>query len=128
MRYMSCGLWLQIIMGEIAAAFQADSSDVVVFGLTANNLHDGAGYISYVAGILGVISAIMAMEGSPSTKRLYSISVIAAAIMCCVGLVFVTRVAEMLTGLEERIGFAVYLFWVTVMSLRIGAARRRMQL
>ena len=115
-------------MGEIAAAFQADSSDVVVFGRTANNLHDGAEYISYVAGILGVISAIMAMEGSPSTKRLYSISVIAAAIMCCVGLVFVTRVAEMLTGLEERIGFAVYLFWVTVMSLRIGAARRRMQL
>ena len=53
---------------------------------------------------------------------------IAAAIMCCVGLVFVTRVAEMLTGLEERIGFAVYLFWVTVMSLRICAARRRMQL
>ena len=48
--------------------------------------------------------------------------------MAQVGLVFVTRVADGLTGLEERIGFTAYLFWVTMMSLRIGAARRRMQL
>ena len=42
-RVMVFGLWLHIIMGVIAAVFQADSPDEVVFGLTANNLHDGAG-------------------------------------------------------------------------------------
>ena len=60
-RYMSYGLWLHIIMGVIAAAFQADSPDEVVFGLTANNLHDGAGHLFYVAGLTGVVGAVMAM-------------------------------------------------------------------
>ena len=127
-RRMSFGLWLHIIMGVIAAAFQADSPDEVVFGLTANNLHDGAGHVFYVAGIVGVVGAIMSMEDIPSTKRLYSVSVAAAAVMCCVGLIFITRVADGFTGVEERIGFAAYLLWLVVMSLRIGAARRRMQL
>ena len=127
-RRMSFGLWLHIIMGVIAAAFQADSEDMVVFGLTANNFHDGAGHVFYVAGIVGVVGAIMSMEDVPSTKRLYSVSVAAAAVMCCVGLIFITRVADGFTGLEERIGFTAYLFWVTMMSLRIRATRRRMQL
>ncbi len=127
-RYMSYGLWLHIIMGVIAAAFQADSTDEVLLGLTANNLHDGAGHIFYVAGLTGVVGAVMAMNDDPSTRRLYVVSVIVAFVMAQVGLVFVTRVADTLTGLEERIGFAAYLFWVTMMSLRIGTAQRRMQL
>ena len=127
-RYMSFGLWLHIIMGVIAAVFQADSPDEVLLGLTANNLHDGAGHLFYVAGLTGVIGAVMAMDDDPSTRRLFVVSVIVAFIMVQVGLVFVTRVADALTGLEERVGFAAYLLWVTMMSLRIRATRRRMQL
>ena len=127
-RYMSFGLWLHIIMGVIAAVFQADSPDEVLLGLTANNLHDGAGHIFYVAGLTGVVGAVMSIEDDPSTRRLYVISVIVAFVMAQVGLVFVTRVADALTGLEERIGFTAYLFWVTMMSLRIRATRRRMPL
>ena len=127
-RYMSFGLWLHIIMGVIAAVFQADSPDEVLLGLTANNLHDGAGHIFYVAGLTGVVGAVMAMDDDPSTRRLFVVSVIVAFVMAQVGLVFVTRVADALTGLEERIGFAAYLLWVTMMSLRIRATRRRMQL
>ena len=115
-------------MGVIAAVFQADSPDEVVFGLTANNIHDGAGHLFYVAGLTGVAGAAMAMDDDPSTRRLFVVSVIVAFVMTQVGLVFVTRVADTLTGLEERIGFTAYLFWVTMMSLRIGAARRQMQL
>ena len=128
MRRISFGLWVHIVMGVIAAAFQADSEWVVVLGLTANDIHDGSGHVFYIAGILVVVGTIMSMEDTPSTKRLYSISVFAAAIMCCVGLIFVTRIADEFSGLEERIGFAAYLFWLAVMSLRIGEARRRMQL
>ena len=128
LRYISWGLWIHVVMGVIAAAFQADSEDVVAFGLTANNIHDGSGHVFYIAGILAVVGVIKAMEDTPATKRLYSISVFAAAIMCCIGLIFVTRIADEFSGLEERIGFAAYLFWLAVMSLRIGAARRRMPL
>ena len=125
---MAFGLWLHIIMGVIAAVFQADSPDEVLLGLTANNLHDGAGHLFYVAGLTGVVGAVMAMDDDPSTRRLFVVSVIVAFVMAQVGLVFVTRVADALTGLEERIGFAAYLLWVTMMSLRIRATRRRMQL
>lgn len=128
LRYIRIGLWVHVVMGIIAAAFQADSEWVVALGLTANNIHDGSGHVFYIAGILVVVGVIMAMEDTPSTKRLYSISVYAATIMCCVGIIFVTRIADEFSGLEERIGFAAYLFWLAVMSLRIGAARRRTQL
>lgn len=128
LRYIRLGLWVHVVMGVIAAAFQADSEWVVFLGLTANNIHDGSGHVFYIAGILVVVGVIMAMEDTPSTKRLYSISVYAATIMCCVGIIFVTRIADEFSGLEERIGFAAYLFWLAVMSLRIGAARRRTQL
>ena len=127
-RVMVFGLWLHIIMGVIAAVFQADSPDEVVFGLTANNIHDGAGHLFYVAGLTGVAGAAMAMDDDPSTRRLFVVSVIVAFVMTQVGLVFVTRVADTLTGLEERIGFTAYLFWVTMMSLRIRATRRQMPL
>ncbi len=124
-RRMAFGLWLHIVMGVIAAAFQADSEWEVVFGLTANDIHDGSGHVFYVAGILGVVGAIMSMEDTPSTKRLYIVSVAAATVMCCVGLIFVTRVADQYSGVEERIGFAAYLLWLAIMSLRIRAARRQ---
>ncbi len=124
-RRMALGLWLHVVMGVIAAAFQADSMTEVAFGLTVNDIHDGAGHVFYVAGILAVVGAAMSMEDDPSTKRLYAVSVGAATVMSCVGLIFVTRVADQYSGLEERIGFAAYLLWLTVMSLRIGAARRR---
>ena len=69
-RYITFGLWVHVVMGVIAAAFQADSEDEVVFGLTANNIHDGSGHVFYVAGILAVVGVIKAMENTPSTKGL----------------------------------------------------------
>ena len=124
-RFMAFGLWTHLIMGVIAAAFQTDSLQGVMFGLTANEIHDGAGYGMYVAGIMGVVGAAMAMNPSPSTNRLYSVSIVVAAVMISTGLIYASSIADEHKGVEERIGFAAYLLWVALVSLRIGAARRR---
>ena len=136
-RFMAVGLWTHLVMGLIAAAFQSDSLIEIIYGLTANDIHDGAGYAMYVAGIVGVVGTVMAMDPGPSTKRLYSFSVVVAAVMIVTSLIYVTAIAETYmgpeediglaeayTGLGERIGFAAYLLWVVVMSLRIREARR----
>ena len=122
-RFMAFGLWVHVVMGVITAAFQTDSLLVIIFGFTANDIHDGAGYVMYVAGIVGVVGAAMAMDHGPSTKWLHLVSVAVATVMITAGLIYATSVADEYTGVKERIGFAAYLLWVALMSLRIGAAR-----
>ena len=45
--------------------------------------------------------------------------------MILTGLMFVTRALNDFMGIHERIGFAAYLTWVALMSIRIEVERRR---
>ncbi len=124
-RFMAFGLWTHVVMGVVTAAFQDFSPREIIFGFNVNDIHDGAGYVMYVAGIVGVVGAAMAMNPSPSTNRLYSVSIVVATVMITTGFIYATSIADEHKGVEERIGFAAYLLWVALVSLRIGAARRR---
>ena len=124
-KVMMFGLWAHVVMGIAAAGFQSEYHRIVFLRFTANNIHDAAGHVFFVVGILGVIGTALAMDRVPEYRRLKIVSTIAAAIMILTGLMFITRALNDFMGIHERIGFAAYLTWVALMSIRIEVARRR---
>ena len=124
-KVMMFGLWAHVVMGIAAAGFQSEYHRIVFLRFTANNIHDAAGHVFFVVGILGVIGTALAMDRLPEYRRLKIVSTIAAAIMILTGLMFITRALNDFMGIHERIGFAAYLTWVALMSIRIEVARRR---
>lgn len=123
-KVMAFGFWLHLVMGFLTVGFQSEYHRVVFLGFTDNNLHDAAGHVFFVAGILGVVGTALAMRRVDSYRRLKVASVIAASIMILTGLMFVTRTLNDFMGIHERIGFAAYLTWLALMSIRIEMARR----
>lgn len=124
-KVMTFGFWVHLVMGFLTVGFQSEYHRVVFLGFTDNNLHDAAGHVFFVAGILGVVGTVMAMRGVDSYRRLRMAAAVAASIMILTGLMFVTRTLNDYLGIQERIGFAAYLTWLALMSLRIEVARRR---
>ena len=123
-KVMAFGFWLHLVMGFLTVGFQSEYHRVVFLGFTDNNLHDAAGHVFFVAGILGVVGTVLAMHRVDSYRRLKIASVVAASIMILTGLMFVTRTLNDFMGIHERIGFAAYLIWLALMSIRIEVVRR----
>ena len=123
-KVMAFGFWMHLVMGFLTVGFQSEYHRVVFLGFTDNNLHDAAGHVFFVAGILGVVGTALAMHGVDSYRRLKFASIVAASIMILTGLMFVTRTLNDFMGIHERIGFAAYLIWLALMSIRIEAVRR----
>ncbi len=124
-KLMIFGLWAHVVMGFATTGFQSEYHRLIILDLTANNIHDAAGHVFFVVGTLGVIGTVLAMDRRPEHRRLRIASAIAAGIMILTGLMFVTRTANEYMGIEERIGFAAYLTWVALVSIRIESLRRR---
>ena len=124
-KVMAFGFWVHLVMGFLTVGFQSEYHRVVFLGFTDNNLHDAAGHVFFVAGILGVVGTALAMHRSDSYRGLKVASVIAASIMILTGLMFVTRTLNDFMGIHERVGFAFYLIWLALMSIRIEIERRR---
>ena len=123
-KVVAFGFWVHLVMGFLTVGFQSEYHRVVFMGFTDNNLHDAAGHVFFVAGILGVVGTALAMHRVDSYRRLKIASVIAASIMILTGLMFVTRTLNDYMGIHERIGFAAYLVWLALMSIRIEIVRR----
>ena len=124
-KVMTFGFWVHLVMGFLTVGFQSEYHRVVFLGFTDNNLHDAAGHVFFVAGILGVVGTVMAMHRVDSYRRLKIAGAIAASLMILTGLMFVTRTLNDFMGIHERIGFAAYLTWLALMSVRIEIVRRR---
>ena len=124
-KVMTFGFWVHLVMGFATVGFQSEYHRVVFLGFTDNNLHDAAGHVFFVAGILGVIGTTLAMDRLTEYRSLKFVSAIAASIMILTGLMFVTRALNDFMGIHERIGFAGYLTWLALMSIRIEIERRR---
>ena len=124
-KVMMFGLWAHVVMGIAAAGFQSEYHRIVFLRFTANNIHDAAGHVFFVVGILGVIGTALAMDRVPEYRRLKIVSTIAAAIMILTGLMFVTRALNDFMGIHERIGFAAYLTWVAPDVLYVSKNERR---
>ena len=123
-KVVTFGFWMHLVMGLAAAGSQSEYHRVVFLGFTDNNLHDAAGHVFFVAGIMGVVGMALAMHRVDSYRYLKIASVIAASIMILTGLMFVTRTLNDFMGIQERIGFAAYLTWLGLMSIRIEIVRR----
>ena len=123
-KVMAFGFWVHLVMGFLTVGFQSEYHRVVVLGYTDNNLHDAAGHVFFVAGILGVVGTALAMHRVDSYRILKIASVVAASIMILTGMMFVTRTLNDFMGIQERIGFAAYLVWLALMSIRIEMVRR----
>ncbi len=124
-KLMIFGLWAHVVTGFATTGFQSEYHHLIILDVTANNIHDAAGHVFFVVGILGVVGTVLAMDRRPEYRRLRIASAIAAGIMILTGLMFVTRTANEYMGIEERIGFAAYLTWVALVSIRIESLRRR---
>ncbi len=122
-KVMTFGFWVHLVMGFLTVGFQSEYHRVVFLGFTDNNLHDAAGHVFFVAGILGVVGTVIAMHRVDSYRNLKIAAAIAASIMILTGLMFVTRTLNDYLGIHERIGFAAYLTWLALMSIRIGMVR-----
>ena len=123
-KVMAFGFWVHLVMGFLTVGFQSEYHRVVFLGFTDNNLHDAAGHVFFVAGILGVVGTALSMHRVDSYRRLKIASILAASIMILTGLMFVTRTLNDFMGIHERIGFAAYLTWLALMSIRIEMVRR----
>jgi len=101
------------------AAFQAESSKVILWGVTANQIHQHSAHVGVAAMVAAMAVATWALWNQPGWQQVARVSGMMVGIVLVVGVTFPFQLWPDVHGALERFMLGTTLVWVDVMAVAL---------